>query len=433
MSAIILFAIRFYIYDQSSTQVTNISETVKHKLALNGSLNAEDLLDISQMNENIDMLVKKDAQIVFNTAEIENIPIDYKLMTSPQSLESGEVNIIFLNESFTDDFGDVFSIQIIKDMDNDREFIKMVFWMLFMLNIAAFFVSTLLGYFMSKRALNPIEKIVNQAKEITVNDLSKRISIDGPDDELKRLSETFNDMIGRIEKGYEKQNRFALDASHELSTPLAVIKGYVDIIGRWGMNDPEVYNEAIEAMKNEIKNMTGLLDKLLFIAKNDNDISRISKSEFWLNELMVEIYKESKFIHPSFNIILQENQSVLVNADRNLIKQMMRAILDNSVKYSTFGATIQIQSKVLKDNFEIEISDEGMGIDAEDLSLIFDRFYRVDKARTRDIGGSGLGLAIVKWIAAMHGGSVMAMSTVNVGTTIKISIPQNFKTSSNEI
>jgi len=420
-----MFTVRYYIYDQSELQVKNISSTIKHKLKINEMITNNDLNDISQMNENIDINVRKDKEVVFSTTENYQLSISTLQLTKPKILEAGENNLLYFNEIFVNKKGESFVIQVIKDMDEGREFIKILFWILLFINIIAFLVSIALGFIMSKRALNPIEKIVNQAKNISISDLSQRINIEGPDDELKRLSETFNDLIFRIEKGYEKQNRFALDASHELATPLAVIKGYVDIIGRWGKDDPDVFSEAIESIKKEIKNMTNLLDTLLFIAKNDNDISRIEKSKFWLNELIVEVFKESKFIHQHFTIILKNNQSMLVYADRKLIKQMLRAVIDNSVKYSKEGTTIQINSQQAPEGFEIKISDQGIGIADEDIVHIFDRFYRVDKARTRDIGGSGLGLSIVKWITDMHNGRVEAESEFGKGTTIKIIIPQN--------
>ena len=169
--------------------------------------------------------------------------------------------------------------------------------------------------------------------------------------------------------------------------------------------------------------MTQLLDKLLFVAKTDNDISKVEKSEFWINELVEEVIKESKLIHPNFDTRLNSNERLSIYADKRLIKQMLRAVLDNSIKYSKESTKIIVDSKLVKNKLRIEISDEGIGIVREDLPYIFDRFYRVDKARTRDLGGSGLGLSIVKWIAEAHGGSVDVESTLGKGTNLIINIP----------
>jgi signal transduction histidine kinase len=425
MSGITLFSVKYYIYNQSFSRLENINQTIQNTLKTNETLTNTDINDISQMNENIDLNIRKNDKIIFSTSETYNFNIPTDKTVKPKSLEIGENDIIYNNDEFKNVNNDVLHIQIIKDMANEEDFITVLFWILVIINIVAFLVSIVLGFFMSRRALQPIEKITNQAKMISVSDLSKRINIDGPDDELKRLAETFNTMISSIEYSYEKQNRFALDASHELATPLTVIKGYVDIIGRWGKDDPEVLEEAIGSIKKEITNMTKLLDKLLFLAKNDNEITKIEKTKFWLNELIIEVVKENKLIHKDISVYYDINNTVLVYADIRLIKQMMRAIIDNSIKYSKEACEIIINSKSLKEKFEIRISDNGIGIPPEELPHIFDRFYRVDKARTRDLGGSGLGLSIVKWIAEKHGGSVKAESALGQGTSIIIEIPIN--------
>ena len=425
MSGITLFSVKYYIYNQSFSRLENINQTIQHTLKINETLTNADINDISQMNENIDLNIRKNDKIIFSTSETYNFNIPKDKTVKPKLFEIGENDIIYNNDEFKNVNNDVLHIQIIKDMANEEEFITVLFWILVIINIVAFLVSIVLGFFMSRRALQPIEKITNQAKMISVSDLSKRINIDGPDDELKRLAETFNTMISSIEYGYEKQNRFALDASHELATPLTVIKGYIDIIGRWGKDDPEVLEEAIGSIKKEITNMTKLLDKLLFLAKNDNEITQIEKTKFWLNELIIEVVKENKLIHKDMSVYCNINDTILIYADIGLIKQMMRAIIDNSIKYSKEACEIVINSKSLKEKFEIRISDNGIGIPPEELPHIFDRFYRVDKARTRDLGGSGLGLSIVKWIAEKHGGSVKAESVLGQGTSIIIDIPIN--------
>ncbi|SHH92185.1 sensor histidine kinase [Clostridium grantii] len=423
MSAIILFSTKYYLYNQSYQEIENVSQTIQHKLNSSKDLNNEDLNDISQMNENVDLNLRKNNEVIFSTGEIYDLKIPMDKTLKPNSLELGESNLIYLNNEFINSKNEVLYIQVIKDMDNEREFIVVLFWILIIINIVAFGVSIILGFLMSKKALQPIEKITNQAKEISVSDLTKRINIDGPDDELKRLADTFNTMISSIEYGYEKQNRFALDASHELATPLAVIKGYIDIISRWGKNNPKVLEEGIDSIKKEISNMTKLLDTLLFLAKNDNDIMKLEKNTFWLNELIIEIVKENKIIHKEIDINYDINEAALLYSDRRLIKQMMRAIIDNSIKYSKKDCRIRINSKCYGDKVEIKIKDNGIGISPEDLPNIFDRFYRVDKARTRDLGGSGLGLSIVKWIVDTHGGNIKAHSNEGEGACFFITIP----------
>lgn len=423
MSVTTLGSVKLYTNNQSYNHVEDIAHIIKHKLEINESFSADDLNDISQINENIDINIVKNGNIIFKTQDSDDFKISIIPMGKAKTIKYDDDHIIYFNKELISENNENFIIQVIKDMEDEGDFIELLFWILLILNAVAFLVSIILGFIMSKRALNPIEKIVEQARAISGSDLSKRISIEGPNDELKHLAETFNEMIASIEKRYEIQNRFALDASHEIATPLAVINGYIDIIRRWGKGDPEIFSEAIDSIKKEIKNMTNLLDKLLFVAKTDNEISQIEKNKFWLNELIAEVIKESKLIHTNFDIILNSNETLYIYADKRLIKQMLRAILDNSIKYSKEGTKIVIDSKRVKDKFKIEVSDQGIGISTEDLSHIFNRFYRVDKARTRELGGSGLGLSIVKWIAEAHGGSVDAESTLGEGTKVIITLP----------
>lgn len=425
MSATTLGSVKFYMDNQSYDHVENIGDTIKCKLEINESFSIYDLNDISQMNEDIDINIVKNGQVIFEAEESDDVELPIISMGKPKGIRYKGDYLIYFNKEFINENNETLIIQVIKDMEDESDFIELLFWILLILNVISFLVSIVLGFIMSKRALNPIEKIVKQAKAISGSDLSKRINIQGPNDELKRLAETFNEMIGSIEKRYDIQNRFALDASHEIATPLSVINGYIDIIRRWGKDDPEVFNEAIVSIKKEIKNMTELLDKLLFVARTDNDISKIEKNKFGLNELIEEVIKESKLIHTNFDIRLNSNESLSVYADRRLIKQMLRAVLDNSIKYSKENTQIVVDSVGVKDKFKIEISDQGMGIASEDLPHIFDRFYRVDKARTRDLGGSGLGLSIVKWIAEAHGGDVNVESILGKGTKLVIIVPTN--------
>lgn len=423
MSVTTLFVIQYYVNNQADIQLANISHAIMNKIKSEQPLSINIVTDIAQVGENIDINITKDSEVIFKTRE------DFKLPSLPQNMlqvirgKIGENKIVYYVDIFENSRNETYVVETIKDMDNELDFIQTLSWILVILNIVAFLVSILLGFIMSRRALEPIEKIVIQAKSITVSDLSQRIVIDGPDDELKRLADTFNAMITRIEKGYEKQNRFVLDASHELATPLAVIKGYVEILGRWGKKDPLIMEEAIESMNKEILNITKLLDALLDLSKNDLSMTQVEWKNFWIQELINEVYKESQIMYPNYLFVLNINTKIPVIADQRLIKQMLRAIIDNSVKYSKEYTTIFISCEQKDTLVEISIKDEGIGIDKEDLPQIFERFYRVDKARSRDIGGFGLGLSIVKGIADMHRGLVEAESEPGHGTLIRIILP----------
>ena len=268
--------------------------------------------------------------------------------------------------------------------------------------------------------LKPIDNMTNTAKSISANHLDRRLDVIESHDELKELAETFNEMLDRLQRAYEQQNQFVSDASHELRTPIAVIQGYANMLNRWGKEDKAVLEESIAAINSEANNMKELVEKLLFLARADKRTQKLQKGEFYLNELIDEIAKETKLIDNKHSFICERNDVVLIYADRALIKQALRIFIDNSIKYTPEGGTIKLNSSRDPNGLAISIEDTGIGIAKEDISKVFDRFYRCDKSRTRNTGGTGLGLSIAKWIIDNHNGSIEIDSVLNQGTKVTI-------------
>lgn len=424
VNATTLLSINYYINQTSAQQLELIDQAIKKEINTLEDIQKIDFKNISQMTENIDINLIFGNKVIYETGERYNLPLSVDTnIKMTKSVKAGENKILYLNDKLVLADNKVLNIHIIKDMDNEWEYLHVLSRIMLVMDAFILIIAISVGYIISKKALNPIDKITNQAKQISVSDLTKRIKLDGPDDELKRLSDTFNDLISRIQYSYEKQNQFTLDASHELATPLAVIKGYIDLIDRWGKDDREILDEGILSIKNELSNMTKLLDTLLIMSKSDNEILKLEKTKFWLNELIIEVVKESKLVTDSHDIYFNINDSLLIEADKRLIKQMLRAIIDNSIKCTAPYGKIEINSRTLNNHAVITISDTGIGIPKEDLPHIFERFYRVDKARSREFGGTGLGLSIVKWIVEIHGGSITAESEVGKGTKMTVHIP----------
>jgi two-component system sensor histidine kinase ArlS len=424
VNAAILFSINYYMNQTSIQQLELIDQGIKQEVRTFGDVPKIDLKKISQISDNIDINLIFNNRVIYDTGEHYNLPLSDGINSKKViTAEAGENKIMYLNDAFTLKDGEVIGIQIIKDMDREESYLHALSGIMLLIDAIILLLSIMVGYIISKNALSPIDKITNQAKQISAHDLTRRIQIDGPDDELKRLADTFNDLIERIQYSYEKQNRFTLDASHELATPLAVIKGYIDVIDRWGKDDREVLNEGIESIKTELSNMTKLLDTLFFISKTDNEMLKLEKTRFWLNDLIAEVVKESKLVDDKHNISHNSNSPLKIEGDRRLIKQMLRAIVENSIKYTPDNGKIEIDAGASDGQAIITVSDTGIGISKEDLPHIFDRFYRVDQARSRAIGGTGLGLSIVKWIVDIHKGSITTESETGKGTKITIKLP----------
>ncbi len=275
----------------------------------------------------------------------------------------------------------------------------------------------------SYKLIGPIKNMTEITKTITVNNINTRLDIKGTQDELKELSQTFNEMMDRIEEGYKSQQQFVSDASHELRTPIAVIKGYVNMLDRWGKNDRAVLEESITAIKNETDNMQDLIEKLLFIARSDKQTLIFTKEDFRICEVLFEIEKETGIIDTKHNFSYKFLDDVLIYADKNRIKQTVRIFLENAIKYTPHGGDIAITGYVEGDYYVIKISDSGIGIHKKDLNKIFDRLYRAEQSRSKEIGGHGLGLSIAKIIVLGHKGKIKVKSALGKGSEFFIMLP----------
>ena len=284
-------------------------------------------------------------------------------------------------------------------------------------------VALLAGYMLSKKMLQPIDKMTKVADEIGLYGLSTRIDIPPAEDELSRLGRTFNAMLDRLNTAFEKQGRFVADASHELRTPVSIIQGYIEMMDRWGKQDPKITQEAIDAIKKETLNMTKIIEALLFLARGDQESQLLQKSWFDMDELIEELSNESGMLSPDHHFSFNSSHGQSFFADRRLIKQMLRAILDNSIKFTPAGGKIDFLYEKDEKNIIITITDTGIGIPASEKEFVFDRFYRVDKARARVSGGNGLGLSIAKWIVDAHDGEISIESTIDKGTSFRIALP----------
>jgi signal transduction histidine kinase len=275
----------------------------------------------------------------------------------------------------------------------------------------------------SYNLLGPIKNMTEITRTITVNNINKRLDITGTQDELKELSQTFNEMMDRIEEGYKSQQQFVSDASHELRTPIAVIKGYVNMLDRWGKNDKAVLDESISAIKNETESMQDLIEKLLFIARSDKQTLTFTKEDFRICEVLAEIEKESKMIDAKHTFEFKFYNDVNMYADKKRIKQAIRVFIENAIKFTPQGGKITIVSYTEEDYYIILVKDTGIGIEKKDLNKIFDRLYRAEQSRSKDIGGHGLGLSIAKIIILGHKGKIKVRSTVGKGSEFFIMLP----------
>jgi heavy metal sensor kinase len=298
------------------------------------------------------------------------------------------------------------------------------------------------GQFLAHKALKPVDQITQTARMITSQNLNQRIPPPKVKDEISRLVETFNDMITRLDQSFCQIKQFSSDASHELKTPLTILRGEVEVTLRKERTSPE-YQQILKSNLEEINRMSQIVEDLLLLSRADNGEIQLAPKEINLSEVVREIVPQAHILAKSKNLqihtLLPEDQ-VYILGDRLRIRELFLNLLENAVKYTEEGGKITIHltknhtPSAGKDNgnglepgkralAEITVADTGIGIAKQDQERIFDRFFRVDKARSREQGGSGLGLSICKWIVEAHRGKISVESELGKGSSFIVLLP----------
>jgi signal transduction histidine kinase len=241
----------------------------------------------------------------------------------------------------------------------------------------------------------------------------------GRRDEIGNLTMVLNRNLERLERLFHARQRFLADVSHELRTPLTTIRGNVDLMRRIGEADPEI----LDVVQEELERMTRLVGDLMLLARADTGGLPIQRQSVELDTLFLDVYRQVRSIDHDVQITVEEVDQVGVLGDSDRLKQLILNLVDNAIKYTPPGGKVMMSLSKEDGRSELVVKDTGIGIPAEDLPHIFDRFYRVDKARTRVQGGSGLGLSIAKWIVEAHNGRIEVESEVGKGTTFRVYLP----------
>ncbi len=282
------------------------------------------------------------------------------------------------------------------------------------------------GYRLASRLLQPVQALARQAAGISSERLSERLPVNPKDGELAELALAFNAVLGQLEESFEKLRRFTSDASHELRTPLAAIRS----IGEVAMqaNDTAAgYRDVIGSMLEEVNRLTRLVDSLLTIARADSGQIPIHRTDFVLAQLaeecagLFQVLLEEKSL--TLTMTAENRSDTLVRADRVLLRQCVLNVLHNAIKFTPPGGRIRLRVSREQDMVLLEVADEGPGVPDDKLDRIFDRFYRVDEGRSREVGGAGLGLAIAKWTVGIHGGTISAANNQDCGCVVRIRVP----------
>ncbi|MBE2232847.1 MAG: HAMP domain-containing protein [Anaerolinea sp.] len=319
----------------------------------------------------------------------------------------------------------VATVQVARSLDTIDSMLKIARLALLVGGGIAVALAAIGGALISSAALRPLNQIADTTSRIVrAEDLDQRIEGVYPDDEVGQLASTFNEMMGRLQDLFNTQQRLVADVSHELRTPLATIQGNVDLLQRGAAQDPAMLSEGLEAIGHEVARMTRLVRDLLLLAETDAGVRLILKP-VELDTLLLEVYREALLMADGrVRVRLGHEDQAQVQGEPDRLKQLLLNLISNAIAYTPPGGLVTLSLHRRPDGWvRVTVADTGVGIAPEDLPHIFDRFWRVDRARGRAAGSSGLGLSIAQSIAEAHGGSISVESKPGQGSTFEVLLP----------
>lgn len=321
--------------------------------------------------------------------------------------------------------GDRYRIQVAAPMDDFYDAIDRFKWIVLFLSPVVLILASGGGYWLSWRALAPVDRISQAAQEINSNNLAKRLDVPQSGDELQRLSQTLNSMLERLQASFDRITQFTADASHELRTPLALMRTTTEVSLRTSQTVAD-YREAQEEVLAELEKTSSLVEKLMLLARADAGVETLQHTPVNLAECLHDACKDGKILAEAKQLAFKEDiqsSELLVEGDSHALHRLFLILIDNAVKYTPSGGSITVGLKRTDTSAMAEFRDTGIGISADDLPNIFERFYRADKARSREFGGVGLGLSIARWVAEAHRGSIEVQSAAGSGSVFRVRLP----------
>ncbi|GAF13936.1 LOW QUALITY PROTEIN: hypothetical protein JCM19045_3224 [Bacillus sp. JCM 19045] len=326
--------------------------------------------------------------------------------------------------------GQIVSLQLTEQLEHYDESVPLLGMILTIASLVVLIPTFLASQALGRFIVRPIRSLAATMNDIRLRGTLKKVDhLPTQKDELADLSRSFNHMIELLQQNAEQQQQFVSDASHELKTPLTVIESYTTMLKRWGKDDQAMIDEAVEAILSESQRMKGLTEQMLLLANGETPTHK--KQFIRLNRLVSETAERMSVASGRTIYVKDSNGPLYVTGSEPLLKQLLFILLDNGIKYSDKSLTLELRSSG-SDNCSIVVIDQGIGIKAADQEDVFKRFYRVDKARSRDTGGSGLGLAIAQKIIAEHNGSLSLSSTEGVGSSFIVTLPTAKKEETDE-
>jgi heavy metal sensor kinase len=286
-------------------------------------------------------------------------------------------------------------------------------------------MASLGGYWISSRALSPFDEISRAARRISIENLADRLPVHETGDQLQRLSATLNQMFSRLEAAVKRMKQFTADASHELRAPVSLIRTTAEVAVMRERTAPE-YREALEDILEEAERTSQVIDSLMLLARADSGTESIELDALDARNVVREAAEQGEKLARSHELKFESEipqAAIPIHADADALRRALLILMDNAAKYTPIGGSVRLKLVAVDGFASMSVADSGIGIAPEELSHVFDRFWRADKARSRERGGAGLGLSIATWIVKMHGGTIEVTSEPSKGSIFHVRIP----------
>jgi two-component system OmpR family sensor kinase len=320
--------------------------------------------------------------------------------------------------------GKDFSVMVIEPLQEITEQVEAIKQIFYIGLPGTLIIAGIGGFLLARKSLLPVVEMSEQAQRISASNLQERLTVSSPQDELGRLAEVFNRLLSRLDQSFEKMREFMADASHELRTPLSIIRGEAEVALTQDREASE-YKETLAIIQDESKRLTRIVDDMMVLARADAGQQPLRLQDIYLNDLVEECCRAVQVLANGKNVTLTQNiaEDVTFLGDEDLLRRLIMNLLDNAIKYTLVGGTVFVKLVCNASEAKIIVEDTGIGIPSESIPQVFERFFRLDEARSRAEGGSGLGLAIAKWVAIAHKGSIDLTSKPGQGSKFVVTLP----------
>lgn len=430
-STILIFSLIIIFYLSSALRHNEVSEAERSSNDINNLFQSQHIKDITPLDLNASLgnfqkviLFDDHGQQIIETSNDNSIKYSPTLKSSKfhqiEIESTGNKDYLIVTNSVHNDNFDGYSM-IVHSLDNYNTLVNSLYFFAFAFGIIATILTAIISYFVSSQITKPLITMSNKMQQIRRDGFQEQLQLPTNYEETDNLIDTFNEMMAQLEESFNQQRQFVEDASHELRTPLQIIQGHLNLIQRWGKKDPAILEESLNISLEEMTRITKLIEELLLLTKDNNNVNEREIEIVDINKEIKSRIKSVEHLHQDYTFeFIPYPKPLNIKINRYQFEQVLIIFIDNSMKYDQKNKQITIQTGLKNKQISIEITDHGLGIPQEDIEFIFDRFYRVDKSRARNLGGNGLGLSIAKKIIEYYGGTIQVDSELGSYTTFKI-------------